>query len=59
MPDETKPKDLETVLAKLQNEWRELADLLTTQSKSQDRIIEVEQNPAPGYFGPISRQNKR
>ena len=43
MPDETKPKDLETVLARLKNEWRELADLLTTQGKSQDRVIEVEQ----------------
>ena len=58
MPDETKPKDLETVLARLQNEWRELADLLTTQGKSQDRIIEVEQillRDASGqYRGKIS-----
>jgi hypothetical protein len=58
MPDETKPKDLETVLARLQNEWRDLADLLTTQGKSQDRIIEVEQilfRDASGqYRGKIS-----
>lgn len=58
MPDETRPKDLETVLARLQNEWRELADLLTTQGKSQDRIIEVEQillRDASGqYRGKIS-----
>ncbi len=43
MPEETKPKDLETVLARLQDEWRDLADLLTAQGKSQERIIEVEQ----------------
>jgi hypothetical protein len=58
MPDETKPKDLETVLARLQNEWRELAGLLITQAKSQDRIIEVEQillRDASGqYRGKIS-----
>jgi hypothetical protein len=58
MPDETRPKDLETVLARLQNEWRELADLITTQGKSQDRIIEVEQillRDASGqYRGKIS-----
>ena len=53
MPDETKPKDLETVLARLKNEWRELAELLTTQSKSRDRVIEVEQlllRDAAGQF---------
>ena len=59
MPDETKPKDLETVLARLQNEWRELAGLLITQAKSQDRVIEVEQILLRDAFGPISRQNKR
>ena len=58
MPDETKPKDLEEVLARLKNEWRELADLLTTQGKSRDRVIEVEQillRDASGqYRGKIS-----
>jgi hypothetical protein len=42
MPDQNGPKDLEMVLAKLKEEWRELSDLLTSQSKSPDRIIEVE-----------------
>ena len=42
MPDTTEPKDLEKVLARLKREWQELADLLTSQGKSQDRVIEVE-----------------
>ena len=42
MPDKTEPKDLEMVLAKLKKEWRELADLLTSQGESRDRVIEVE-----------------
>jgi hypothetical protein len=42
MSDKTEIKDLETVLAKLKQEWRELAGLLTSQGKSQDRVIEVE-----------------
>jgi hypothetical protein len=42
MPDKTEPKDLETVLARLREEWQELAALLTSQGKSQDRVIEVE-----------------
>jgi hypothetical protein len=42
MPDKTAPKDLETVLARLREEWQELADLLTSQGRSQDRVIEVE-----------------
>jgi hypothetical protein len=58
MPDKTEPKDLEMVLAKLKEEWRELADLLTSQSKSQDRVIEVEKillRDASGqYRGKIS-----
>jgi hypothetical protein len=58
MPDKTGPKDLEIVLAKLKEEWRELADLLTSQSKSRDRIIEVEKillRDASGqYRGKIS-----
>ncbi len=58
MPDKTGPKDLEMVLAKLKEEWRELADLLTSQGKSQDRVIEVEKillRDASGqYRGKIS-----
>lgn len=58
MPDKTEPKDLETVLARLRKEWQELADLLTSQGKSQDRVIEVEKillRDASGqYRGKIS-----
>ena len=58
MPDQTGPKDLEMVLAKLKAEWRELADLLTSQSKSQDRVIELEKillrDAAGQYRGKIS-----
>jgi hypothetical protein len=58
MPDQTGPKDLEMVLAKLKAEWRELADLLTSQSKSQDRVIELEKillrDAAGQYRGEIS-----
>jgi hypothetical protein len=42
MSDRTEPKELEMVLARLREEWQELADLLTSQGKSQDRVIEVE-----------------
>jgi hypothetical protein len=42
MSDKTEPKDLEMVLARLRKEWQELADLLTSQGESQDRVIEVE-----------------
>ncbi len=42
MPDKTGVKDLQMVLAKLKEEWRELADLLASQSRAQDRVIEVE-----------------
>ncbi len=58
MPDRTEPKDLETVLARLREEWQELADLLTSQGKSQDRVLEVEKillRDASGqYRGKIS-----
>lgn len=58
MPDKTAPKDLETVLARLRQEWLELADLLASQAKSQDRVIEVEKillRDASGqYRGKIS-----
>jgi hypothetical protein len=58
MPDKTEPKDLETVLARLNKEWQELADLLASQGKSQDRVIEVEKillRDASGqYRGKIS-----
>jgi hypothetical protein len=58
MPDKMDPKDLEMVLARLREEWQELADLLTSQDKSQDRVIEVEKillRDASGqYRGKIS-----
>jgi len=58
MPDKTGPKDLETVLARLREEWQELADLLASQGKSQNRVIEVEKillRDASGqYRGKIS-----
>ncbi len=58
MPDKTEPKDLEMVLARLKEEWGELADLLTSQNESQGRVIEVEKillRDASGqYRGKIS-----
>ena len=42
MPDKTGTKDLETVLARLREEWQELADLLAGQGKPVDRVVEVE-----------------
>ena len=58
MPDKVEPKDLEKVLARLTTEWQELADLLTSLGKSQDRVIEVEKillRDASGqYRGKIS-----
>jgi hypothetical protein len=58
MPDRIEPKDLEAVLARLREEWQELADLLTSQGKCQDRVIEVEKillRDASGqYRGKIS-----
>jgi hypothetical protein len=58
MPDKTELKDLEKVLARLSKEWQELADLLVSQAKSQDRVIEVEKillRDASGHYrGTIS-----
>ncbi len=60
MPEKVEPKDLETVLARLKNEWRELADLLTSQGLPQERIIEVQKillRDASGqYRGEISAE---
>jgi len=42
MSVKTEPKDLETVLTKLREECQTLADLLTRQGESQDRVLEVE-----------------
>jgi hypothetical protein len=42
MSDKPEPKDLETVLARLQQEWQELVELLTSQGRSQERVLEVE-----------------
>lgn len=41
MTDKLEPKDLETLLARLKQEWQELVDLLTSQGRSQERILEV------------------
>jgi hypothetical protein len=58
MSDKTEPKDLETLLAKLKEECQELADLLASQDKSRDRVMEVEKillRDASGqYRGKIS-----
>ncbi|MGO8762969.1 MAG: hypothetical protein ACLP2P_11940 [Desulfobaccales bacterium] len=58
MPDKVEPKDLEKVLARLTTEWQELAELLTSLGKSQDRVIEVEKilfrDAAGHYRGKIS-----
>jgi len=58
MPDKVDPKDLEKVLIRLTTEWQELADLLLSLGKSQDRVIEVEKilfRDASGqYRGKIS-----
>ena len=58
MPDKPEPKELETVLARLQNEWQELTDLLKSQVQPQERVIEVEKillRDASGkYRGKIS-----
>jgi hypothetical protein len=58
MPDKVEPKDLEKVLVRLTTEWQELADLLISLGKSQDRVIEVEKillRDASGqYRGKIS-----
>jgi hypothetical protein len=58
MADKVEPKDLEKVLARLTTEWQELAELLTSLGKSQDRVIEVEKillrDAAGHYRGKIS-----
>jgi hypothetical protein len=58
MPDKTGTKDLETVLARLREEWQELADLLAGQGKSGDRVVEAEKillrDAAGQYRGKIS-----
>ena len=58
MPDRTGTKDLEMVLARLREEWQELADLLAGQGKSEDRVVEVERillrDAAGQYRGKIS-----
>jgi hypothetical protein len=58
MPDKNGPKDLETVLARLREEWQELAHLLASQGESRDRVVEVEKillRDASGrYRGKIS-----
>jgi hypothetical protein len=58
MPDKTGTKDLETVLARLREEWQELADLLAGQAKSGDRVVEAEKillrDAAGQYRGRIS-----
>ena len=42
MPDKPQSKNLETVLARLEKEWQELANLLKSQGVSQEGVIEVE-----------------
>jgi hypothetical protein len=42
LADKLDAKDLETVLARLKHEWQELVDLLTSQGRTPERIIEVE-----------------
>lgn len=42
MPDKPDPKELETLLARLEQEWQELANLLKSQGLPQARVIEVE-----------------
>jgi hypothetical protein len=58
MPDKPQSKKLETVLARLEKEWQELADLLKSQGLSQERVIEVEKillrDAAGNYRGKIS-----
>jgi hypothetical protein len=58
MPDKPDSKELETVLARLQNEWQKLSDILKNQVQPQERVIEVEKillRDASGkYRGKIS-----
>jgi hypothetical protein len=58
MPDKPEPKELETLLARLEKEWQELANLLKSQGQPQARVIEVEKlllrDAAGKYRGKIS-----
>jgi len=58
MPDKPQSEKLETVLARLEKEWQELANLLKSQGVSQERVIEVEKillrDAAGKYRGKIS-----
>jgi hypothetical protein len=60
MPDKPQSKKLETVLARLEKEWQELANLLKSQGQSQERVIEVEKillrDAAGQYRGRISAE---
>jgi hypothetical protein len=60
MPEKPQSKNLETVLARLEKEWQELANLLKSQGQSQDRVIEVEKillrDAAGKYRGKISAE---
>jgi hypothetical protein len=42
MPDKPDPKELESLLARLEQEWQALANLLKSQGLPQARVIEVE-----------------
>jgi hypothetical protein len=62
MPDSPKLKELGAVLARLENEWQELANLLKGQAQSPSQVLEVEKillRDASGiYRGQISvREN--
>jgi hypothetical protein len=58
MPDKPVPKELETLLARLEKEWQELAHLLKSQGLPQARVIQVEKllfrDEAGKYRGNIS-----
>jgi hypothetical protein len=58
MPDRPQSQNLESVLARLEKEWQELANLLKSQGVSQERVIEVEKillrDAAGKYRGKIS-----
>ena len=42
MSDKPEPTELETLLARLEQEWQELANLLKSQGLPQARVMEVE-----------------
>jgi len=58
MPDKPQSQKLAAVLARLEKEWQELANLLRSQGQSQERVIEVEKillrDAAGQYRGKIS-----